>query len=174
MQRLFFLAFLFFSFFTNHFVYANANSSFGYEQCNWLVKYRNQTYDLTPLTRTGLSRPIESDLKPVLERVPEAAEKLRKVSDHAKDAKAHSMIGSVAISIFIASRIAKANTRDPNDDTRLQLDLASLIGGVFFLTATYESWKATKASEETLVQAIDLFNEKSPYKILPAENDGVK
>lgn len=160
--------FLLLLFFFSSSIYAKTTSNFGYEQCNWLVNYRNHTYDLTPLTRTGLNRPIESDLRPVLERVPRAAEKLQLVTDLSKEAKAHSIIGSAAITIFIGNRLINYTARRAKDDSRLEMDVISLVSGLIFFKATYDSWRATSASKEELAEAIDIFNEKSPYKITPA------
>ncbi len=156
---------------------ANQNGYFGFEDCNWLVTYRNRTYDLTPLTRVGLSRPIESDLRPVLERVSESADTLRVVSEHARNAKAHSIIGSAAISLVLIDRVLHASVKNFSDDAinmsmrgfRLNVDVFALVSSMIFLKATYESWHETKASKAELVNAINYFNEKSPYPIEPAK-----
>ena len=47
--------------------------------CNWQVTYRGRIYDLGPLTRESLSRPVENDIRYALQRVPEAAESLREI-----------------------------------------------------------------------------------------------
>lgn len=184
-RQFFIVVILFFLLHASHSYAAKSNGYYGYEECNWLVTYRNRTYDLTPLTRVGLSRPIESDLRPVLERVGESTDALRLVGEHARNAKAHSIIGSAAISFMVLDRILHASIKGFGDEAfnfstkalhingdkglRISVDVLAFVGGLIFLKATYESWHETRASKTELVNAIESFNEKSPYKIEAAK-----
>ncbi len=145
-----------------------------FDSCNWLVTYRNRTYDLSPLAKPGLDRPVEGDLRSVLARIPAAAAHLENVSQQAKAARVHSIIGTASIMVLVGTRIAYKNAKDKgrSDNTRLTLDVASLISGLFFVKATYDSERATQSSKEELIEAVRAFNARSPYKIEPARKGG--
>jgi hypothetical protein len=134
--------------------------------CNWLVNYRGRTYDLAPLTREALARPIETDIRYALQRVPEANAHLTSMSGHLRDARAHTIFASVFLSGFILSRVLRSSQK--NRDSRAEFDISSAATGAFFLGATMFSWKSTRAAKHELVSAVAAFNESSPYKIEPA------
>ena len=159
---------------TAHAAQPIASSGYDYESCNWLVTYRNRTYDLAPLTREGLARPIEGDLRLVLNRVPEASKHLDLLRDEVSEAKFHSVVGTAAIMAFIGARVARSNAKSKgrSSDTKLSLDLASLISGLFFVKATYDSERATHETKAELLNAVNAFNARSPHKIEPAQPGG--
>ena len=133
--------------------------------CNWQVSYRGRQYDLTPLTREALSRPIENDIRFAIQRVPEANERLEKMTSLQRDARAHTIIASVFLSALLITKIleSKVTKRDEKDDYRV----ASYAAGGFFLAATIFSWNSTKAAKRELVHAVEDFNARSPNKIVP-------
>jgi hypothetical protein len=137
--------------------------------CNWIVSYRGRTYDLAPLTREALARPIETDIRHALQRVPESNEHLNRMSARLKDARAHTILASVFISGLIASRIMQS--REKNPERRREYDYVTGAAGGFFLAATAFSWRATREAKGELVQAVDAFNRASPHKIVPTPNN---
>jgi hypothetical protein len=138
----------------------------GLSDCNWMVTYRGRTYDLAPLTREALARPIESDIRFALQRVPAANEHLNAMGTHLRDARAHTIFASIFLGGFIASRVLRANQKNDND--RQGYDIASAATGLFFLASTAFSWKSTRDAKAELVNAVQSFNEGSPHKIEPA------
>jgi len=134
--------------------------------CNWIVTYRGQTYDLAPLTREALARPIETDLRYALQRVPQSNEHLNRMSTRQRDAKAHTILASVFMSGLLVSRLLESREKSP--EKRAEIDLISIVTGTFFLGATAFSWKATNDAKSELIKAVDAFNEHSPYKIVPS------
>ncbi|NUM87784.1 MAG: hypothetical protein HUU37_01135 [Bdellovibrionales bacterium] len=143
---------------------------YNYESCNWLVTYRGNTYDLAPLTRESLSRPVEGDLRAVLERVPEAEEHLKNSSREVRAAKFHSVLGTTAVMLAVGSRLAYENSKSLSRDTRQSLNIVSIASVLFFLKATHAAFESTRESREELAAAVNAFNEKSPHRIEPAEN----
>ncbi len=137
--------------------------------CNWFVTYRGRTYDLAPLTREALSRPIDDDIRYALQRVPEAGMHLTSMDQNLKDARAHTMLGSAFATGFLLSRVLKAGEKNPAkfDD----YNVASIATAAFFVAATLFSWRATSNAKSELVQAVEAFNEKSPDKVEPARVD---
>ncbi len=144
---------------------ASANKLDKYDDCNWLVSYRGRTYDLAPLTREALARPIESDLRYALQRVPEADAYLKSMSRNLHDARAHTMLASAFISGLVLTRILGSGEK--NKESKREYDVISAITGVFFLKATFESYTSTREAKADLVRAVDAFNEQSPNKIEP-------
>ena len=137
-------------------------------ECNWIVTYRGRTYDLAPLTREALARPIESDIRYALERVPEASDHLRRMAARSADAKAHSVIASIFLGGLVAFRLARSG--EANTDKRSDFNQITTITGALFIAAGFfQSWRATSDAKDELVKAVDAFNEKSPYKIQPAD-----
>ena len=134
--------------------------------CNWNVTYRGRTYDLAPLTREALARPIETDIRYALQRVPEANEHLNSMSNHLRSARTHTILASVFVSGFVVSRILRAGEK--NTEARAQYDLASAATAVLFGAATLFSWRSTTDAKHELVSAVAAFNESSPYKIEPS------
>ncbi|RZA09183.1 MAG: hypothetical protein EOP11_02495 [Proteobacteria bacterium] len=135
--------------------------------CNWIVTYRGRTYDLAPLTREALARPIESDIRYALQRVPEANDHLDKMSKRLRDARAHSVIASVFLAGVLATQLLKGGA--PIDsDKRNTFSIISYGSGVFSIAGFVASWKATRDAKRELVSAVDSFNEKSAYKIEPS------
>lgn len=136
--------------------------------CNWTVSYRGRIYDLAPITREALARPIETDLRYALQRVPEANAHLETMTSRQRDARAHTILASIFISGFLVTRLLES--RQKNADYQKEYDILSLATGAFFLGATYSSWKATTEAKEELVRAVEAFNEKSPHKIEPSSS----
>ncbi len=134
--------------------------------CNWQVSYRGRLYDLTPLTREALSRPIENDIRFAIQRVPEANERLLSMTAKQRDARAHTIIASVFLSALLVTKLleSKVTRQDEKEDYRA----ASYAAGGFFLAATLFSWNSTRESKRELVRAVEKFNARSPAKILPA------
>lgn len=138
----------------------------GLNDCNWMITYRGRTYDLAPLTREALARPIESDIRYALQRVPAANEHLGAMSTHLRDARAHTIFASIFVSGFVLTRILRASQK--NEEYRRDYDVASAATGLFFLASTAFSWKSTNDAKTELVEAVDAFNQESPHKIEPA------
>lgn len=134
--------------------------------CNWQVTYRGRQYDLTPLTREALSRPIENDIRFAIQRVPEANERLESMTKMQRDARAHTIIASVFLSALLVTKLLES--RVTNQEEKEDYRVASLAAGGFFLAATIFSWNSTRESKKELVRAVEDFNERSPNKILPA------
>jgi hypothetical protein len=134
--------------------------------CNWMVTYRGRTYDLSPLTREALARPIESDIRYALQRVPAANDHLNAMSTHLRDARAHTIFASIFLGGFIATRIIRSSQK--NENYRQDYDVASAATGLFFLASTAFSWKSTRDAKDELVKSVEAFNEGSPHKIEPA------
>lgn len=147
-------------------VFANSEeTSKSFQDCNWLVNYRGKTYDLAPLTREALSRPIDTDLRFALRKVPESADHLDVMSNKIRDAKAHTILGSIFATGFLITKILEAN--QTNADRRLELKQISFFTAAFFLGATYQGFRATRAANSELENAVEKFNKKSPHKIIP-------
>lgn len=134
-----------------------------YDDCNWIVNYRGKTYDLAPLTRETLARPIESDMRPILQRVPESDAHLQTMSTELRNARAHTIIGSAFISTFLIAKLIASGQK--NEDRKSEINLLSYVAGAFFLKATFESWHSTRTAKIELTRAVNDFNEKSPHKI---------
>lgn len=142
-----------------------------FDKCNWLVTYRGKTYDLAPLSREALARPIENDLRYALQRVPEAEEHLIAMQKNQRDARGHTVLATTFLTGLLVSRVLASNKKSESQkDQRLQLDIISAASGLFFLKATYESWRSTRNAKEELLKSVDAFNEYSTYKIEPASN----
>jgi len=139
------------------------NKSF--QDCNWLVSYRGKTYDLAPLTREALARPIDTDLRFALRKVPASADHLDVMSNKIRDAKAHTILGSIFATGFLVAKILEAN--QTNADRRAELKQISFFSAAFFLGATYQGYRATSAADSELESALEEFNKKSPHKINP-------
>lgn len=136
--------------------------------CNWQVNYRGRTYDLSPLTREALARPIETDIRYALQRVPEANAHLTAMSALLREARVHTIFASAFLSGFIVARILRSGKKNAAD--REDYDIASYATGGLFFTSTLFSWTSTKAAKRELVNAVEAFNENSPYKIEPASS----
>ena len=134
--------------------------------CNWQVSYRGRLYDLSPLTRESLARPIENDIRYALERVPEASDRLRAMSQHFRDAKNQTVIASIFIGALVIAKLLEGRVK--NDGDRLNYHVAEGAAGGFFLTETFFSWRSSVAAKQELVNAVDEFNAHSIYKIEPA------
>ncbi len=134
--------------------------------CQWKVTYRGRTYDLAPLTREALSRPIENDIRYALQRVPSANEHLEAMSGKLRSARTYTILASFFIGTAIVSRLLYS--RNNHEDTKDALRIATAASGGLFLTATLFSWHNTSRAKKELVNAVQEFNEHSAYKIEPA------
>lgn len=138
--------------------------------CNWQVTYRGRQYDLSPLTREALSRPIENDIRFAIQRVPEAAERLDTMTGLLRSARAHTLIATAFLGAFALFKVLESNQN--NRGQREDYRTASWASAGFFLGATFFSWKSTREAKDELVKAVEDFNAHSPHKILPA-NQGL-
>lgn len=145
----------------------NSSSLEKYEQCSWLVTYRGRTYDLAPLTREVLARPLEGDIRALMNRVPAAAEHLSLVNRNTKAAKTQAILASAALGFFVGTRIGRANAKDKDEEMRRGWDIGSIVSGLFFLKGIHASFAATSAAKEELAEAVEAFNAASPYPIQP-------
>jgi hypothetical protein len=134
--------------------------------CNWLISYRGRIYDLAPLTRSALSRPLEDDIRSAMQRVPAASDHLNTMSKKLDEAKFHTVLASIFVSGFVVTKILRS--REKNVAKHDEYDLISAATGGFFLSSTFFSWRATRDAKSHLVQAVEAFNEKSPDKMVPA------
>jgi hypothetical protein len=139
--------------------------------CNWQVTYRGRQYDLSPLTREALSRPIENDIRFAIQRVPEANARLDTMTSLLREARAHTIIATAFLGAFALLKVLESN--QDNKSRREDYQTASLASAGFFLGATYFSWKTTRDAKQELVHAVADFNAKSPHKIVPA-NQGIE
>jgi hypothetical protein len=140
--------------------------------CNWQVTYRGRQYDLSPLTREALSRPIENDIRFAIQRVPEANARLENMTSLLRNARAHTIIASVFLSALLVTKLLQS--RVTNEAERENYNAAAYGSGGFFLAATFFSWKSTREAKQELVRAVDEFNAHSPHKILPASQQGIE
>ena len=134
--------------------------------CNWQVTYRGRRYDLSPLTRSTLSRPIETDIRFALERVPEANKHLENLSAKLQEARGHTIIASILISGLVVAKLLQGRVTNAEENREYQF--ATVAGAGFALTAALFSWKSTHEAKQELVSAVEEFNEHSPHKIEPA------
>lgn len=135
--------------------------------CNWQVTYRGRIYDLSPLTRESLSRPIENDIRFAIQRVPEANDRLNSMTSLLRNARAHTMIATAFMGAFALFKYLEIN--QDNQNQREDYRIASFASGGFFLAATFFSWKSTREAKQELVRAVEAFNAHSPHDILPAD-----
>ena len=143
-----------------------------YDRCDWLVRYRNRTYDLAPLTRGSLGRPLEGDIRAVIRRVPEAGLHLDRVEEEARLSKVHSMVGSAGITALLLGRIFRNDPKiRENPSSQKTIDIIGLLGLAVFIKSTMDSHFSHKKSEEELVAAVESFNQNSPYKIEPFKEE---
>jgi hypothetical protein len=134
--------------------------------CNWRVTYRGRIYDLSPLTREALSRPIENDIRFALQRVPEASEHLARMDKRLRAARTHTVLASVFISSLLVTRLLRS--RDNNEKNFQHYRALSWgFGGMFAMEALFSLF-STKAAKHELVHAVEEFNAHSSYKIEPA------
>lgn len=139
------------------------------ETCSWLVSYRHRIYDLSPLSRKGLDRPLEGDLHSILRRVPEANASLEKIDRNNRDAKVHTALASFAIVTFLGTRIAQgANEKNRRSDAYLAINIGA---GLLFLRSIYAGFELRKSTREELVRAVQEFNKVSEDPILPYEGE---
>lgn len=138
--------------------------------CNWQVTYRGRQYDLSPLTREALSRPIENDIRFAIQRVPEASGRLDTMTSLLRSARAHTLIATAFLGAFALFKVLESNQN--NRGQREDYRTASWASAGFFLGATFFSWKNTREAKDELVKAVEDFNAHSPHKILPA-NQGL-
>lgn len=134
--------------------------------CQWKVTYRGRTYDLAPLTRESLSRPIENDIRYALQRVPSANEHLEAMSGKLRNARTYTILASIFIGTAIVSHLMR-KTYEPKDTQRAFRTATWASGGLFLTTALF-SWHNTSSAKKELVEAVKEFNEHSSYKIEPA------
>ncbi len=144
---------------------APSNTADRLNDCNWMVNYRGRTYDLSPLTREALSRPIETDIRYALQRVPESAQHLEKMSAKLKEARAHTILASLFVSGFLVGKLIQSQERD--ETQKKAYNVITGATGLFFVGSTVFSWKATRDAKRELVSAVDAFNANSPHKIEP-------
>jgi hypothetical protein len=135
-------------------------------ECQWRVTYRGRIYDLSPLTRESLSRPIENDIRYAMQRVPEANEHLEAMTKELRNARSHTMLASFFIGALLVTRILESKVT--NDNIKDDYKIATVASGGFFLAATLFSFRSSKAAKEELVHAVEEFNAHSPHKIEPA------
>jgi hypothetical protein len=133
--------------------------------CNWQVTYRGRTYDLSPLTREALTRPIDNDIRYALQRVPEANAHLEAMGAKLHNSRVYTVLASAFLLGFVATRLAL-----PRNGERAQArnNLVSGTAGGLFLTSLFFSWRNSRSAKDELVGAVREFNDHSPYKIEPA------
>lgn len=136
--------------------------------CNWLVTYKGKTYDLAPLTRTALSRPIDTDLRYILERVPEANAHLKQVDYKLKEAKFHTFMASFFVSGFLVSRLLQS--RQKSEAVRRDYNVINYATAGFFLASALSSWRATSRAKKELFLSVEEFNRSSKVKIYPHDS----
>ena len=136
------------------------------EDCSWLVTYRKRIYDLSPLTRTGLNRPLDGDVRTILRRVPSAAKHLTQISRNTKEAEVQTALATLGLTAFLVTQIFKGNTdeRGRKSDTYMAI---SLMSALLFVRSAYAGWQLKRNSKEELAAAIDSFNAQSPAPIIP-------
>lgn len=135
-----------------------------------MVTYRGKLYDLAPLTREALSRPIENDIRYALQRMPESNEHLKLMTKNLDESRAHTILASIFMTGFLATRIIISDQKTKNEDSTKEYRILSAVTGAFFLSSTFFSWRANRAAKNELIKAVEAFNEVSPQKIVPASS----
>lgn len=133
--------------------------------CNWQVNYRGRQYDLAPLTREALSRPIENDIRFAIQRVPEANARLETMTSKQRNARTYTIIASIFLTTLIATKILESREKNPNDKRPYRIAEYGQAG--LFLAATVLSWSNMREAKKELVRAVEDFNTHSPHKIEP-------
>lgn len=135
------------------------------ESCSWLITYRNRVYDLSPLTRKGLDRPLEGDVQSIIRKVPAAAAHLDQVDRNDRESKVHTGIATGAILLLVGTRIAMTSSKAKADPgPYLALNIASVL---LFARAAYAGWELKQASKREVAEAIQEFNAVSEDPIQP-------
>ena len=128
--------------------------------------------DLGPLTRESLSRPVENDIRYALQRVPEAAESLRRMERRQREARIHTFFASGFLSAFVLTQIWRS--RDTNEKNVPHYRGLTWGFGGMFVFETIFSTLSTRAAKRDLVHAVEEFNAHSPYKMEPASGQGIE
>jgi hypothetical protein len=136
-----------------------------WEECNWMVTYRGRTYDLAPLTRESLSRPLETDLRLALSKVPQANIHLLSVEKNIRDSNGQARLASAFIMAALLSRIIGSSS--PSEDAKQDFRIATVVSIGFFGAAALSSWRSAGRAKAELAEAVESFNRESPQKILP-------
>lgn len=137
------------------------------ETCSWLVTYRKRVYDLSPLSRKGLERPLEGDMHTILRRVPAAEKHLNNIARNNRDAKVHTSIATFAIASLIATRIVQGNS--PSRKKAPEYLALNIGSALLFLRAAYAGFELNQATKQELAHAVQEFNNVSEDPILPYE-----
>ena len=137
------------------------------ETCSWLVTYRKRVYDLSPLSRKGLERPLEGDMHTILRRVPGAENHLDQITRNNRDARVHTSIATFAIASLLVTRIVQGNSSSKGKSPKyMALNIGSVL---LFLRAAYAGFELKQDTKEELVEAVQEFNNVSEDPILPYE-----
>lgn len=136
------------------------------QECSWKVRYRNKVYDLSPLTRRGLERPLEGDMRTVLRRVPGAALQVEKIDQNNQDEKVHTAIATIGLGGLLLTRIFQGRTSDESSksDKYIALNIISLL---VFAKAIHAGWSLKQDTQERIALAVQEFNDVSSEKIVP-------
>lgn len=134
------------------------------ENCSWLVTYKDRIYDLSPLTRKSLDRPLEGDISSVVRRSPRAEFHLNNVEKNISAAKVHTAIATTALLGLIGARIAQANSKNGNKPKYLMLNIGAVL---LFARAAYAGFELKQESKQEVAKAIQEFNSASEDPILP-------
>ena len=133
------------------------------EECCWKVRYQNKIYDLSPLTRKGLERPLESDIRTVFRQVPGAAMEIKQIDQNNRDEKAHTAFGTIGLGAFLLTRIFQSRSQNQKSDKYTTLNIISLL---VFAKAVHANWSLKRATNERIATAVEEFNAMSPDKIV--------
>lgn len=135
--------------------------------CKWKVTYRGRNYDLSPLLRESLLRPMESDIRYALNRVPASAEHLEKMTANLRSARTKTIFGSVAAGLFVVAWIIHGN-KSITGDVHTVANRSMYATGAIALTSGILSWIDTHSAKKELVSAVQEFNNHSNFKMEPA------
>lgn len=135
------------------------------ETCSWLVTYRDRVYDLAPLTRKSLDRPLEGDVQSIIRRVPAAAAHLDQVDRNDRDAKVHTAIATAAVLLLVGTRIAQGGSKTKAESPAyMALNIGSVL---LFARAAYAGWELKQESKREVARAVQEFNTVSEDPMEP-------
>lgn len=137
-----------------------------YEDCEWLVQYRGQTYDLSPVTKKTLAEPSEGDLRYVLMRVPKSRLHLERMEQDHKLSNIFTSSATASLVLLAVTRFVLPQLTETSSQFR---DATSVTLAFTFGLSALKAWHHAKEAKKELARSITSFNELSNEKILPLE-----
>ncbi len=145
--------------------------SSGVAGCNWLVTYRNRTYDLYPLTRSNLSRPLKRGIRSILHSVPKARGHMERAERSIQEAKEYGRWASLGLLSLAGMQLAYASSDYLQEELKVVVYPLSIVSGLVFLRSAILGWRRNQETKEELALAVQTFNAESREPILPYKGD---